>query len=283
MTVIAGKHLLWDESEGIHRCISTTTRRTTNLWFCLAICLPEMASAELITGAQWLCEEFYLLLSEKPVLFADVLHRNAVLLSGDLVGHVVRQMIVREQWRRIFLRVFALSQRFELFVRELCAEHGYVMQGPVSQLGKLDQVRLSRGGVVFEVCRVTVSLGEPNPEQLAILFVCEVMGSEASRDGALAIHLMSDWVAVCLPIPDHDAVSESGFLPVSGSGCVDCGQHTPRVFPLRREAEVTTEDELRGQQKEWLERGRVLEPPPAEAWFLRSGLLDLVFSMVKGI
>jgi len=245
-----------------------------------------MASPAVIQGSgkDWLRSEVWSLLSDRPARVGLLMWSHAVLLSGTIVGPVVRARIVREAWPQISLRCYVVSHRFQSFSNKLCIEHGYGVQGDVpDDIMKVDQVRLCRAGIVLEVVRVNTESGSGNTDRgkQVIAFVSTVYSTEAKlASGDDGIHLMSDFIGVCLPYGLDPEEKASPLLPVVGAVC--CKGHSPRCFPTQQESDVVTEEQLNKDQEQWVRYGHLLGPAPAELWFLRHGLCLSAFEEADG-
>jgi len=236
------------------------------------------------TGTQWLRQEVWVLFSEKPAFFSELIRRYGALLGGDFIKSVVRREVIRQDWPYILLRCYVVSHRFQSFVDELCAEHGYTVpeeegQNPLES----EAVCLCRGCVTLEVTGVNTESGSgcPDLDLEEVKFVSAVYKAEALHaNQGQVIHLMSVWMAVCLPSIKDPKEKRSGLLPVVGAVC--CKGHSPRCFPTQQESDVVTEEQLNKDQEQWVRYGHLLGPAPAELWFLRHGLCLSAFEEADG-
>src|SRR5437667_8619200 len=231
------------------------------------------------TGTQWLRQEVWVLFSEKPAFFSELIRRYGALLGGDFIKSVVRREVIRQDWPYILLRCYVVSHRFQSFVDELCAEHGYTVpeeegQNPLES----EAVCLCRGCVTLEVTGVNTESGSgcPDLDLEEVKFVSAVYKAEALHaNQGQVIHLMSVWMAVCLPSIKDPKEKRSGLLPVVGAVC--CKGHSPCLFPYFQESFIMLPQELEWDQEVWLRNGRQLVPYLAELWLLRSYLPCWVF------
>ena len=228
------------------------------------------------SGKDWLVHNFLSRLSDKPLDFGEVLLRHSPLFSGDTLTSLARGESLPEEPKSISLGIFVIDHRYQSFVDELCEQHSYAVQDDAA-LTK--GVRLVRGGVVFEVTKVSIALdivsGEGEETRLgraAAAFVRAVYDMARLVSGIQAVHLMDLSVLVCLPLGlcEHRVVEPGGLLPVAGAVC--CSGHTPRRFCFYRAAYTMSEDEINEEQVYWAERGHLLAPAPAELWVLARGL-----------
>jgi len=237
------------------------------------------------TGTEWLCQEVFSLFSDQPTCFKALMGTHGVLLSSDIIQFIInRAQIDGEKPSGFSLRAYVVAHRLQSFVEHLCVQHGYDFREAVS-CPERDHVFVTRRGIGLLLIRVTVDLqsafslidlGEQwRLEQEASAFVSVVYQLEASVSGRVAVHLMSDWVAVCLPLGLSLVELGSRLLPVARGVC--SAEQGLCVFPDRGPAYVMTEVELNAEQERCLAEGRLLAPGPAELWVLRSSLLFEVF------
>ena len=179
-------------------------------------------------GAEWLHDFVWSLFSDEPALFGDVLRRRAVLIAGDFVACVIRATLPTQTRKpSLFFRVFVIFHEYQALLSDLCGSHGYRVQGSGQCPGS--ELRLRRGDVFLDVFHVLVDLEsgslsqkDDKSEKEAIAFVHAVYRlEEASVSGRQAIHLMSDFVAVCLSSGLDPGDIGAGLLPVVGAG--NCG------------------------------------------------------------